>query len=512
MYNKRTILIAATLLIASIFFSSCDKDDENSPIPTNTLELIINGENMDIDISSGIVQYVDAVTLNTEFDNVCKLRNSENFTEITVNGKKMTNGQCLFRISKINKDTFIPITYATTETSGTIYIRTRNSNIPQFNISGISQTNGNYYMSFVYMPLIMKLDKYGNILFYRWENPKTGYENDNVGFWDFKKHVINGTVYYSYHAPDYDYSNRLMNGYNPGMRILLDSTYNRIDCFKLKASSKRGIQEGEPIDGHDFILIDRNHYIMSSYIKRHLSASDFPSSVAHSDDGCYVAAAYLQEVNNGSIVFDWCSSDHPEMTSYSDTAFGTSNFNFYNQSENYSDLPDYVHFNSMQIDPKDNNLICSFRHISTIFKINRITGDIIWTLSGKGDEFNMTSEQHTCGQHYVKLMEDGTLTAFDNHNSASISRILRMVIDENSKKIVTFYTPIYGKNNFFAQACGSATILDGYLTVGWGIGKGIFKTRLLSEMDLNGNTTFEINWVDYNLMGKESSYRVARYN
>ena len=55
--------------------------------------------------------------------------------------------------------------------------------------------------------------------------------------------------------------------------------------------------------------------------------------------------------------------------------------------------PDYIHMNSVFIDPKDNHLIVSLANGYTVLKIHRQTGEILWRLGGKLDEFSLTDNQ-----------------------------------------------------------------------------------------------------------------------
>lgn len=75
---------------------------------------------------------------------------------------------------------------------------------------------------------------------------------------------------------------------------------------------------------------------------------------------------------------------------------------------------DYIHFNSMEIDQNDNNLIYSFRNTDSIVKLDRETWEIIWILGGKYDEFNLDDERLFSRKHHARLSKDGYLTIYDN--------------------------------------------------------------------------------------------------
>ena len=90
------------------------------------------------------------------------------------------------------------------------------------------------------------------------------------------------------------------------------------------------------------------------------------------------------------------------------------------------------------IDPKDNNLICSFRNLDSIIKIDRKTGDIIWILGGKGDQFNLTEEQKFSRQHNATLLDNNRILLFDNGNAKGLTRIFEITLDEENKKVTNF--------------------------------------------------------------------------
>lgn len=121
---------------------------------------------------------------------------------------------------------------------------------------------------------------------------------------------------------------------------------------------------------------------------------------------------YLQEVDNGKVVFDWWSTDHPEMAEWCSPLFDSSY--------------DYVHFNSLQVLP-DGNWLCSFRIVNSLLKIDRAggTGNILWRIAGD----SLPEKQCFYGQHYATLQEDSTLTIFDNGNghTPQCTRILRQL-------------------------------------------------------------------------------------
>ena len=329
--------------------------------------------------------------------------------------------------------------------------------LPRYTISGETDLPGNFYISFVYTKNIIMLDGKGDVVWFKHgESPEDGV---NTGYWDFKKHVIDGETYYSYHDQDSQYDKFGLPGFAPGERVILDSEFNEVKRIKFERSDI--VEKGHPLDGHDFLLIDLDHYIMSGYLKERVY--NIPG---YEETGSEVIYSYLQEVEDGEVVWDWRSIDYPETYDITATDANPDARDW----DNVKGAPDYVHFNAMRLND-DGSLVCSFRHLDTILCLDRTKSldtkdQIIWRLSGKNDEFRLTDEEKTCGQHYVTVDGD-MITVFDNHNSAEATRICDFVIDDKNMVLKDFRE--YRIDGKFSSACGSAQHLyDDVFAIGWG--------------------------------------------
>lgn len=253
--------------------------------------------------------------------------------------------------------------------------------------------------------------------------------NEDKCFSDFKQHkLLNGEILYSVmhqEAPMPPHT------YWSGTLLVLDKNFNQINKLKVLETEKH---PALGVENHDSIILDENHYILSTYHQKEVFHPE-------TDQPTYIAETIIQEIKNNEIVFDWTSSDYPELLT------------LFKYPHPYHDVPtwDYLHFNSIIIDPKDNNFILSFASISTIIKINRQTGEIIWKLGGLGDEFKLSPEHLFYGQHSLSWMPDGSLLLFDNQSPfyakrilketsslKNFSRILKFKIDEKNKQILSF--------------------------------------------------------------------------
>ncbi len=326
--------------------------------------------------------------------------------------------------------------------------------IPGYKISGETDLPGNFFLSFVYTRNLIMLDGKGKLIWSKHEEQPS--EGMHTGFWDFKKHKIGNKTYYSYHDQTGTYDGYGLEGFAPGERVILDDKFNEVKRITFEESDT--VEKGHPLDGHDFLLIDLDHYILSGYIK------DTVYNVPGYPDGSSVVYSYLQEVENGKTVWDWKSIDYPELydlivTDGSKTANDLAN--------KETDVPDIIHFNSMRLND-EGDLICSFRHISSILCLDRTksTDQIKWKLSGDGDDFGLAEDQKTSCQHYATI--DGSyITVFDNGNRTSETHIRSYRIDPENRtalSVKTFDVP--GK---YSAACGDVQHLkDDIYMIGWG--------------------------------------------
>ena len=77
----------------------------------------------------------------------------------------------------------------------------------------------------------------------------------------------------------------------------------------------------------------------------------------------------IQEFNHqDSLIFEWDAIEHLSLDDYPNIDLSSPEITF-------------MHGNSIEVD-NDNNLLISNRTSNEVFKINRITGEIIWILGG----------------------------------------------------------------------------------------------------------------------------------
>ena len=158
----------------------------------------------------------------------------------------------------------------------------------------------------------------------------------------------------------------------------------------------------------------------------------------------------------------------------------------------------------------DDNLLCSFRHISSVLVIDRKgkTGNILRQLSGADNDGSYAFH----GQHYARYHKDkGTVTLFNNGNGTGRTQMLQFKFDNETGELID--TSVLLDDGYFAQACGALTFSGDNMIVGWGIpGDNDANNRLLTEYDATGTAIFSISLptVKSNINSVLASYRSVK--
>lgn len=240
----------------------------------------------------------------------------------------------------------------------------------------------------------------------------------------------------------------LQSGYGQGEAVVVDHAYREV--ARVRAAG------GRSMDLHALILTPEGTALFTCYpetVPIDLSSIGGPSN-------SQIEESIIQEVDiaSGRLVSEWRSLQHiPASASH----------------EPLGEPYDYLHVNSIQQLP-DGNLLISGRHTWAVYKLDRRTGNVIWTLGGKRSQFHMGSKTQFAWQHDARLVSDRALTLFDNGTNGPIktegqSRGVLLDVDEPRRK-VTLREAYLSPHHASAGAMGSVQILpSGRVMVGWGV-------------------------------------------
>src|SRR5699024_6474684 len=508
-YIKIIGLLIYTILIAGIVFlivnpnnnnSSSAEDEKKKPISVSEN---INDEDyswiplpeIDLENPGGVYELN---SLTSEAKNTIDLRTLSDH-EVQINGEDFSGKESYtFNIDSINEENHIELTIDGEE----YLIKTLPETLSNYDYENNGAEDGFYY--FTYDSYIVKLSTDGEIVYY-----------NDVGFpFNFTMHKTeDGNKYYCYGFRT-NTNNKIDEiGYQPVKAVIMDESYKIVDEVEsILPTDKLNVN---PLDSHEFIFIDLGHYIVSSYYPEEVF--NIPSEIKQNKFGANVVSAVIQEIKDNEVLFEWNSTDHPELYDLS-----VEHNDFTNEHSNYAD---YFHFNSIAIDPEDDNLIVSARNMDTIFKIDRETGEIHWKLGGKEDEFGLDEEQKFKRQHKLSFLSDGTILLFNNGNilpkgpypiipedsplmdETAETSIMKIKIDEDKKEILDYENFLTGE---FSGTRGSAQMInekENNVMIGWGSREN--NDAVFTEMNFS---TGEEVFVFYPNNDDIISYRSYKFN
>jgi len=236
--------------------------------------------------------------------------------------------------------------------------------------------------------------------------------------------------------------------WNDGNFVLMDSSYTIIDTI--------GCGNGYTADFHEFIHLPNGHAFLLSWDTQKI---DMSKIVANGKTDADVEGLIIQEIDEArNVVFQWRSWDHFEITDAEDIDFT-------------APYVSYVHGNGLSI-ADDGNILLSSRVMNEITKIDRITGEIIWRLGGKNNQFAFINDpEKFCRQHHVQQINNGNITLYDNGSchEPKISKAKEYKIDFTSKTVELVWEYAHPKK-MYCSTMGSVQRLDnGNTFINWGL-------------------------------------------
>jgi Arylsulfotransferase (ASST) len=245
---------------------------------------------------------------------------------------------------------------------------------------------------------------------------------------------------------------RLSNvGVGNGWYVIYDQSYRPIG----EVRPRKGLAG----DVHEFLIRNDKAFI-TIY---HRKTVDLRSIGGPKDGRIWDGIVQEIDIPTRRVLFEWHS--YPEIgiqESYSKPPkkqLGTKPFPY-----------DYVHLNSIDVEP-NGNLLVSGRNTHAVYEISRRTGKVIWRLGGKKSNFKLGPGARFAWQHDARRQPDGTITMFDNGAAPPVekfSRILVLRADTKTKR-ATLVRSYQHPKKLLAPFEGNAQFLpDGHVFVGWG--------------------------------------------
>ncbi|KAJ5485560.1 hypothetical protein N7539_005548 [Penicillium diatomitis] len=211
------------------------------------------------------------------------------------------------------------------------------------------------------------------------------------------------------------------------------------------------------------------------------------------------------DIETGELIFEWRASQHfPPNASYQPLG---------DQGHERSSAFDFFHINSVDKDDQGRYLV-SARHAHSVFYIDGVTGEVLWTLGGKNNDFEDLSNGAATGfswQHDARWRGVNQITLFNNaangdHREEKISHgaLIELNLTNRSAELLQTY---HHPQELAAVSQGNVQVLDsGNVFIGWG------HSAAYTEFSPDGDVLCNVHYgaSAYFQFGRIVSYRVTK--
>jgi Arylsulfotransferase (ASST) len=247
------------------------------------------------------------------------------------------------------------------------------------------------------------------------------------------------------------WSGDVVDGHGKGSALVLDQGYGQFISI--------GHADGLQIDLHELNLTAQGTALVTAYSQQ---VVDLTSVGGAKKGKLIVGHAFEIDLATGAVVWSWNSLQHVGVAE-----------SYVGAPKSGSTPYDYFHINSIS-PTTDGNFLISGRSCSTIYKVSRKTGKIIWRLNGKKSDFKVAADAVFSFQHHTRQVSNGAqISVFDNVtmnplNPGMRSRGLLLNVNESTRKVTLAQDFLYPAA-FISMTQGSVQLLDdGKVFVGWG--------------------------------------------
>ncbi len=298
-----------------------------------------------------------------------------------------------------------------------------------FTILDSAATEGYYflspytnYASSLYERPHLILDRFGRIVWYQ-IFPSGSNQTPTI---DFKLQPDGRMSYFNLTKKKYE---------------LMDSTFLVVDSISMV--------HGFETDQHDLQILSDGHYLLFGVENRIMNLSSYHYfGYNHNQPGgadAVVAGVVIQEFDETkALIWEWKGHDHYQFDDVDPVWLSNPN------------KVDWTHANAVERDP-DGNIMVSLRHFNEITKIDFQTGNIIWRLGGKRNQFNFVNDPvRFTGQHDIRQVSDTSVSLFDNgqYSNPQRCRAVEYALDETNKTATLAWEYIYD-SSMHSVACGN---------------------------------------------------------
>ena len=197
---------------------------------------------------------------------------------------------------------------------------------------------------------------------------------------------------------------------------------------------------------HDIQINSNGNYIV---IAAELRNFDF-TSLGGAAVQPVIGEGILEFDTSGNVVWQWSTFDY-----WDPVAEGATNLNAFFTPIFGANAINWQHCNSLNQD-YDGHYLLSFKELDRLVKVDRNTGDIIFTLSGMNATIDIQNDSGFADQHDFTDVEPNKYIVFDNTGDAPSSRMVEFAIDYY-KVPIAYVTWSYNfPDSLFSPIVGSA--------------------------------------------------------
>jgi len=267
---------------------------------------------------------------------------------------------------------------------------------------------------------------------------------------------------------------------------------------------------GYVAEGHDFQLLPNGHILLTGY---YLSPVDMSKIVPGGTPNALVSGGVVQELDSQrNAVFQWRSWDHYGFEDFFSTLT--------TDARAKDAVINTFHLNAVWLDDDGHILLTTPQPAARlassgwIKKINRQTGEVMWTLGGKDNQFTFVGVSQadgieSCTGHGMYRLENGNLLIYDNGDTQGkrSSRVYEYKLDEVNKVATLVWT--YAPSTITSgSGRGNAQRLpNGNTMIGWGTPATGKVIPAATEVTQDGRKVWEL-YFDNPVL---NSYRAFRF-
>jgi hypothetical protein len=200
----------------------------------------------------------------------------------------------------------------------------------------------------------------------------------------------------------------------------------------------------------------------------------------------------LQEYDPaGNLIFEWDALAHYNITDVDPEIDLT------------QPQIDFSHFNAVEFD-NDGNLLISARNLDEITKVDHKTGDIIWRLGGRNNQFTFINDNLGFSrQHDIRRFSNGDISLFDNgdYHPMQVSSAVEYKLDEVNKTATLVYR-IYHDNIYTLTEGSVEEMPNGNRLISWGQNWD----PVVTEVTPDDSIAYDLSYLTY-----FDTYRVLKY-